>query len=181
MFLWTIVGDFFLVLVLLLAVVYDQREQRIPNLLILIGLIAGLVWNVCQGGLEGLLFSLKGFAAGLGLLFIPFAMGGMGAGDVKLLAVVGTFKGYIFAFHTFIYMALWGGFIAVILLVIKGKLGNTLRRLLLGAIYAITKTTKLGDSLERSNSGVYFPYALAIALGAFSTYYVILKNMTFFR
>lgn len=159
------------IMILLLAVVYDQRERRIPNGLILVGLILGLSWNAYTGGSAGILFSLQGLLAGIALLFIPFAMGGMGAGDVKLLGVVGAFKGALFAFHTFIFMALWGGVIAVILLIAKGELGKTLRRLWAGFLLALFKVQKMKDSVETSNSGVYFPYALAIALGAVSAYF----------
>ncbi len=167
-----VLSDVILGLILLIAVVYDQREQRIPNYLILSGLIFGLGWNLYTGGLEGLVFSLKGFAAGLAFLFIPFAMGGMGAGDVKLLGVVGVFKGYLFAFHTFVYMALWGGLIAVGLLLLRGKLLKTIHQLLVGVFLSFVKTIKLKESIEKSNSGIYFPYALAIALGAVSAYLV---------
>jgi prepilin peptidase CpaA len=109
--------EIFLFGLLVLAVIYDQRERRIPNILILVGLVLGLSWNIYGAGFPGLLFSLQGLAAGLALLFIPFALGGMGAGDVKLLGMVGAFKGAVFAFHTFIAMALWGGLVAVILLI----------------------------------------------------------------
>jgi prepilin peptidase CpaA len=167
----SVLSDIIMGLMLLVAVVFDQRERRIPNVLILVALILGTGWNTFAGSLDGLLFSIKGLLAGIALLFIPFAMGGMGAGDVKLLGVVGAFKGALFAFHTFIFMALWGGLIAVILLIAKGELGKTLHRLWAGFLLALFKVQKMKYSVEASNSGVYFPYALAIALGAVSAYF----------
>ncbi len=160
-------------MLLILAVVFDQRERRIPNILILTGLIIGLGFNIYNEGFTGLVFSLKGLAAGIALLFIPFAMGGMGAGDVKLLGMAGAFKGALFVFHTFICMALWGGLIAVILLIITGQLWKTLRRLWAGALLALFKIQRLQKTVQASNSGVCFPYALAIALGAVSAYFVL--------
>ncbi len=163
-------GEVLVGLLLLLAVIFDQRERRIPNVLILVGLLLGMGWNVYAQGWTGIIFSLKGLGSGLALLFIPFAMRGMGAGDVKLLGVVGTFKGALFAFHTFIFMAIWGGLIAVMLLLIRGQLGKTLGRLWVGMLLALSKARKMKESVEVSNSGICFPYALAIALGAVSAY-----------
>lgn len=140
--------------------------------MILAGLILGIGWNIYTDGSGGLIVSLKGLAAGLVLLFIPFAMGGMGAGDVKLLGVVGSFKGALFVFQTFICMALWGGLIAVVFLIIRGDLLKTLRRLWNALLMALFKVQKLKDTVEASNSGVCFPYALAIALGTLSAYFV---------
>lgn len=164
--------DIVLIVMLLVAVIFDLKEQRIPNWLILAALLAALIGHVITGGLLGLLFSLKGFGVGLLLLIIPFMMGGMGAGDVKLLGVVGALQGSTFVLNAFVSMALWGGLMAVILLIGQRQLIKTIRRLLASAFLALFKMNKLQDSVEASNSGVHFPYALAIALGAISTYFI---------
>ncbi len=168
---YSYLGDALVGLILLLAVIFDQRERRIPNILILIGLLMGLSWHIYTQGLTGIIICVQGLVAGLALLFIPFALGGMGAGDVKLLGVVGTFKGALFAFHTFIFMALWGGLIAVGLLMIKGQLRKTLGQLWAAGLLALLRVQKIKKSVEANNSGVRFPYALAIALGALSAYF----------
>ena len=159
-------------ILLILAIVFDQRERRIPNVLILLGLIMGLSWNMYERSFLGFVFSVQGLLVGLALLFIPFAFKGMGAGDVKLLGMVGAFKGALFAFHTFIAMALWGGLIAVILLISKGQLRKTLGRLWGGLLMHLFKVRKMQESIQLSNSGISFPYALAIALGAVSAYFI---------
>lgn len=164
--------DSITLLLLILAVVYDQRQRRIPNLLVFSGMVFGLAWNVYNNGWPGAIVSLQGLGAGIALLFIPFVLGGMGAGDVKLLGMVGAFKGALFAFYTFIAMALWGGLIAVLLLITRGQLLKTLRRLWLGFIFHVFKVKKMQESIIDSYSGVSFPYALAIALGAVSAYFV---------
>jgi prepilin peptidase CpaA len=157
---------------LVAAVIFDQREQRIPNALILVGLILGLGFNIYSAGWQGLVFSLQGLVAGIALLFIPFALKGMGAGDVKLLGMVGAFKGALFAFQTFVAMALWGGLIAVILLIGSRQLGKTLKRMWTGLLLHLFKVQKLQETIETRNSGISFPYALAIALGAVSAYFI---------
>lgn len=164
--------DIILVVVLLIAVIFDLKEQRIPNWLIMAALMGALAGHILTGGLQGFLFSLKGFGVGLALLIFPFMMGGMGAGDVKLLGVVGALQGSAFVLNAFTSMALWGGLMAVILLIGKRELIKTIRRLLVSAFMAFFKMNKLQDSVANSNSGVRFPYALAIALGAVSTYFI---------
>lgn len=79
--------------VLLVGVVacwYDLRVGRLPNALTLGGALCGLVYAGYAGGVAGALTSAAGWAVGL-LLFLPFfALGGLGAGDVKLLAATGA-------------------------------------------------------------------------------------------
>lgn len=67
---------------------------------------------------------------------VPFILGGIGAGDIKLLGVVGAFKGSPFAINTFLWMALWGGALALVLLLVKGRLLAILNRLGQGVLMA---------------------------------------------
>src|SRR5215813_4908326 len=73
--------------------VFDIRERRIPNLIVFPAVIIGLTLNLVLRGWEGLGFGLKGLATGFALLFIPYLVGGMKAGDVKFLAAIGAFTG----------------------------------------------------------------------------------------
>lgn len=72
--------------------VFDMRERRIPNRLVFPAAGVGLALNLTQGW-SGLVFGLEGLAVGLALLCIPYLLGAMGAGDVKLLAAIGSFVG----------------------------------------------------------------------------------------
>lgn len=112
---------------ILLAAVDDVQSRRIPNLLTLPGLVLGLLLGALEAGWMGFWQSLLGAATGLGLLFLPFALGGLGAGDVKLLAMVGAFGGPAFAFRSFLAAALVGGAASAFLLWRAGRLGATLR------------------------------------------------------
>ncbi len=93
------------------AATTDFCVGRIPNVITVPAAAAGLVFNIALGmfadqshysGLSGLLWSLAGFGLGMALLFVPFAMGGGGAGDVKFLAALGTWLGPWYLFITFI-------------------------------------------------------------------------------
>ncbi len=149
--------------ILVVAVAFDLKERRIPNLLIIVGLLTALFFQGLHASWGGLLFSLQGFLDGLALLFLPFLWGGIGAGDVKLLAVVGAFQGPTQVFYTFLYMALWGGLIACLLLLWHRNLLSTLRRwgngFRLGGV-SFSAAARAGEKQ------IFFPYALAIALGA---------------
>ena len=68
-------------------------RRRIPNLLSGVGIVAGVVLNTLYFGADGLLASGAGFAAALALLLFPFAMGGIGGGDVKMMGAIGALLG----------------------------------------------------------------------------------------
>jgi len=109
--------------------VYDVRERRIPNKVTLTGAALGLLINGCLFGGSGLLESLKGFGAGIGLLLLPFMLGAMGGGDVKMLGMVGALKGVSFVIGVVLYTALAGGVIALVLLLKDGEFLHTMKRI----------------------------------------------------
>jgi prepilin peptidase CpaA len=96
------------------ATVTDLHSRRIPNALTLTGAVAGLIYSVATGGGPGATASLEGWALGL-LLWLPiYALGGMGAGDVKLLACVGAWVGPGAILYVAIYASIAGGLLALI-------------------------------------------------------------------
>jgi len=99
---------------MLAAAVYDLRERRIPNCLVMAAVILAFGMHGMTGGLDGLASTwLLGLMAGAGLLILPFMMGGMGAGDVKLLACAGSMLGPVQVFYAFLAAAVLGGLMAV--------------------------------------------------------------------
>ncbi|MHC4716963.1 MAG: A24 family peptidase, partial [Planctomycetota bacterium] len=111
----------FLVTVLIVALVTDVRFGIIPNYLTGSVMLVGLTYHGITGGLNGFLFGALGLVVGIGLFFLPYIMGGMGAGDAKLMGAVGAILGAKEVFAAGVYTAILGGLYAVILILIKRK------------------------------------------------------------
>lgn len=76
------------------AATWDVWQRRIPNPLILAGLLLGAAFQAQAHGPIGVGYALLGAAVGLGLLLAPFYLRVMGGGDVKLAMVCGAFTGW---------------------------------------------------------------------------------------
>jgi prepilin peptidase CpaA len=108
----------------LAASVTDLWKFKIYNLLTIPMLLAGPCVSAWIGGWDGLASSLMGAGLGFGLLIVFFAMGGVGPGDVKLLAAVGAWLGPYLTYQVFVAAALFQGAYAVVLVVCQsGMLG----------------------------------------------------------
>jgi len=158
-----------LMTILAICVATDLKSRKIYNKIIFPGLGIAFISHLLLGGLQNLFASLTGFLIGFGILLIPYFMGGMGAGDVKLLALIGALKGSSFVLYTGIYMAITGGIIALILL-LKGKklwfFIKSIPYILCGARYGV----KISLSEEESLLTCTYPYGAAIAAGAVLTF-----------
>ncbi|HEX5351857.1 MAG TPA: prepilin peptidase [Trichococcus sp.] len=169
-----------LLLVLILASgFWDLKERKIPNKVTFTGILIGILFNVFTGGFPGLLQSLIGLVAGLAIFFLPFAMGGMGAGDVKLMGAIGALMGWRFSLVTAMYSALVGGLMVLGYLLYKRKLRDTLKKMILSLIKLMfTFLNQLGynETIEKMQQRyvkdgqtykkIYIPYGVAIAGGA---------------
>lgn len=153
-----VLSEFMLGIVVAAAAYFDLRERRIPNWLTLPGLVIGLLLHATYGGTAGLISGLTGAVAGAALLILPFALGWMGGGDLKLLAAVGALMGVSFTLTTLLFALAAGGIIAVVWLAIKGSLLGSLKYMILvwlpasGAKPAALKTS--------------IPFGPALGLGA---------------
>jgi prepilin peptidase CpaA len=151
----------------ILACATDALQAKIPNLLNAALAIAGMVLNYTVGGLSGLSHSLLGLGLGIGLLFLPWLMGGFGAGDVKALGALGALLGPRPLLHVFVYMAFFGGAMAILHYLVErnirekaGEWWLSVRASVLLRDPRLIKPAH-GESLR-------FPYAAAIAFGYYT-------------
>jgi prepilin peptidase CpaA len=109
----------------LITTVTDLWRFKIYNVLTLPLLLSGLAYHFFVGGTGGLAASLLGAVFGFAVLLLFYVMGGMGAGDVKLMAAVGAWLGLPLIFYVFIASSLAAGLYSVILLVASHSVNET--------------------------------------------------------
>lgn len=124
-----------LIVLLVVAAVIDWRSGRIPNWLTVTGMGWGLAFNASQGAtmVGGLGTGLLGLCTGLALLLPLYAMRAMGAGDVKLMAMVGAFLGAGPTLAAALFVFIAGGLAALVYATSLGAAG-----LLLSNVFALT-------------------------------------------
>ena len=144
------------------AVYSDLRLHRIPNKLIILGLCVALIFQLAASATQGLWSGLLGAVIGLAC-FMPFyAMRAMGAGDVKLMAVVGFFLSPMGALYAAAFSLLAGGLCAFGYLIWRG-LRASVSPLLHDGITAAIQSAFVAARLARRDR---LPFALPIAVGS---------------
>ena len=131
--------------------------------------IGGWVYSTIAFGWVGLGWSLMGTAVGLALLLPAYAIGGMGAGDVKLLAGVGAWMYGTETFYAFCVSAVVGGLIAVVMVAYRKKWGHHQTQFmgLMTEILTIRDPGQLAAlAAERKPSMMLLPYGIPIAIGS---------------
>lgn len=118
-----------LLLCLTVSTITDLSSRQIPNFITFGLILVAFVSHFILSGWTGLFFSFKGLTCGLTLLLIPYLLGGMGAGDVKLLAAVGAVLGATHIFYTFIIITLTGGCVAIIMLLVRKDFLPAMKRI----------------------------------------------------
>src|ERR1700733_15502199 len=152
------------------SAVYDVASRRIPNFLTLPGLAFGLALHGLLGGWRD---SANAALGGLvcGLIFLVFYLaGGMGAGDVKLIAAVGCIAGMPHIVYLLVLTAISGGVMAVVLALARGRLQETIMNVGAIASHHTHQGLQPHPDLNLTNtSTLRLPYALAIAGGSMLT------------
>jgi len=148
-----------------IVIYYDVRFRRIPNLVVVSALVAGLTINTSFMGFEGALSSLKG----LGLAFVPMFLmhifGALGAGDVKLFAAVGAVVGVALVPMTFVVVVMLGAALAVYSMIRAGTVFSTLHgvlRIFVGILPG-WEMPRFAMPPDRRHT---IPYGVAIMLGS---------------
>ncbi|ALC91910.1 hypothetical protein AM500_20530 [Bacillus sp. FJAT-18017] len=154
-----------LFLLLIICVVTDIRERRIYNKVLIPFLMVAFFVNAIAGGLGGIGDTVVGLLVGLAILLIPYLMGGMGAGDVKLLAVIGALMGYQFVLFSALYMAFAGGIFAFLIIFFRKGAKQRLKGIYLFLI-GLLKGLNIPLYQDSETMKITYPYGVAIAVGA---------------
>jgi prepilin peptidase CpaA len=174
--------DQFLTVILISALIAcaitDSRRQRIPNWVTLPLIVLGIALHSVGSGWAGCLLALKGCGLGFLLFFIPYFLGGMGAGDVKLMSAVGTVIGPDGILHAFLYIAIIGGVFALLSIIRRQGLRifitqhfRSIRDFLSTGYYASNSDTTIANKRARFGYGI--PMALGTCAYLLQTHYGI--------
>ena len=158
-----------LVVIFIPAVVIDIKSHRIPNWLCFSGWACGLALGTWLGGWEGFLEAGSGLLLLLVLTLPFFIFGWMGAGDVKLIAAVGTIVGVSMALNVLLGIVLSGLIMSLAVLAWKGELLNAFRRYLTILGVSLIERRPSYISPPEAQTQLILPYAVPIAVGTLTT------------
>lgn len=145
----------------------DARERRIPNGLVLAGVAVAFVSQIALNGFAGGSAALAGLAVGTAVMVPFYVIGAMGAGDVKLMAMVGVGLGPLGALSAAVSTFVIGALLALAVAVARGTLASMLsnvRAMLFGAFASVVIQRKAEVTAPAVSAG-RLPYGIAIALG----------------
>lgn len=149
-----------------IGAVPDVRAGRIPNWFTYSSLIAGLLLRVSLSHWTGLRLGLLGMLAGGGIFYALMLLGGMGGGDVKLMAAVSAWAGISDTWMILIATAISGGFLALVYVLFRKQVWQTIRNTFELIRHHVMHGLKPHPELNiHHESAVRIPYGLAIALG----------------
>jgi len=154
--------------VLVVAAVIDGWMLKVPNWITFPLVIGGWVYSTAYFGWEGLLWSLGGTAIGLALLLPAYAIGGMGAGDVKLLAGVGAWVWGTTTLYAFCVSAIVGGIIAIAMVLFRKDWhyhSNKFWSIVTEILEIRDPNTLAAIAAERKSAMLLLPYGIPIAIG----------------
>lgn len=155
----------FLLCIAAIAASVDIKVHKIPNILTFPSMLCALSYYTAFYGWKGFAFSLGGLCTGIALLLLPYLMGGMGAGDAKLMGAVGACLGMDMTLSAFLFIAGVGCLYAFLVIVfqrrrLKGyfkQLWNT------ALVFMLTRKYVRVETADEDRPKVY--YGIAIAVG----------------
>ena len=147
---------------LIVATVVDLRTRRIPNLLT--GTMAAAGLGLAAFGLGGISVgaAVLGCLIGLVLMLPGHLLGATGAGDVKLMAAVGSLLGPLVVVKAVLFTAVAGGVLAVVVAMQRRRLGT----MLAGTGRMIAAPADVKREIAAGAPASRFAYGPAIAVGS---------------
>lgn len=151
----------------------DIRFRRIPNILVLVGLVTGIFVRIISDGIsKGLMEAALGIAAGFLIMLLFYMAGALGAGDVKLFGAIGAISGLWFTLSAITYSVLYAGIIGLLILIWKKELRSK-GIAMIWAIVGIVCLKRL-DAVRfmgPQQDMIRFPFMLAVIPGLAAAYW----------
>jgi prepilin peptidase CpaA len=148
------------------ACITDIRSRRVPNILTFGAAVVAVLFHTLDGQAGGFFQSVEGWFVGAAVFFIPFALGGLGGGDVKLLAALGAWVGPVDAVWTALYAGVAGGVLALAVAIFTGYLRQALTNIwLLFSHWRAAGIRPLNEISLKGSAGPRLAYAIPIFTG----------------
>jgi prepilin peptidase CpaA len=164
---------------MVVATLWDLKNHKIPNLLTYPMMLFGLLYHGLSNGLSGLGFSSAGLIIGTCVFIIPYLMGGMGAGDAKLMGGVGAILGTTGVMVAAVISVLAGLVYAIILLLIHRDYGGSFLRRSWTTLKTFLFTRQwVPIPPAKEEKQPVLSYALPIALGTLCTVFIKVTGST---
>lgn len=164
-----------MILLIGVATFTDLRERRIPNWLVVTGMGTGVLFHLMAPSGQGVMFALSGVAVGIGVLFPLYVLRAMGAGDVKLMGMIGAFVGVSSVLGVLLATLAAGGALALCMAAGKRMLPQLLANL--RTMLIRRHIQQLGGGVANSSSDIQsvgkMPYAVAILAGTLIQLFVL--------
>ena len=158
----------------IVAAYIDGKELRVPNKITYPMIFAGWIYSSIAYGMAGdgwyvvLGWSLAGTAVGLATLLPAYSVGGMGAGDVKMMAAIGAWCHCTTTLYAFCVSTIVGALLSVIMIVQAGHAKKHWNQFvyILNEIMTVRNPETLAEiATERKSSMRLLPYGIPIAIG----------------
>jgi prepilin peptidase CpaA len=160
-----------------IAALWDFKTRKIPNLLTYTMMLFGIMYHGLNSGLAGLGFSAMGLIVGTSTFLVPYIMGGMGAGDAKLMGGVGAFLGSTGVLIAAVLSILSGLVYGIVLLLIHRKYGRSfLTRSWITLKTFIYTRQWVPVPAGKEEKQPVLCYAVPIAIGTLCTVSLIVTN-----
>lgn len=154
--------------ILIVAAWIDGKDLKVPNYITLPMILTGIIYQTAVGGFSGMGAGLLGMCVGLMCLLPLYAVGGMGAGDVKLMAGIGAWVGWQITAYSFAVSVVVGAFMAVVMVAVSGDWTKHYKQfLLILSEWSIIKNPyELSEIAAERKARMYLlPYGIPICIG----------------
>lgn len=160
--------------VLVVAAVIDGIYLKVPNWITFPMIATGWVYSLLAGSWEGLGWSIAGTVVGLALLLTVYCIGGMGAGDVKLLAGIGAWVHLEHTFWIFAATTIVGGIMALMMIALGGRWRKHLAqmKIITEEIVVLKDPNRLFERAAcRKPSMLLLPYGIPMTIAALGYFF----------